>query len=106
MADGTLEAVLRRDRLIVVSALVAIAALSWVYVLWLAADMDMAGMNMSGFRMVPAGMGIMAPASAPWSAVEFASVFVMWAVMMVGMMAPAAAPMVLMYARVGRQSRM
>jgi predicted metal-binding membrane protein len=29
----------------------------------------------------------------------------MWAVMMVGMMAPAAAPMILMYARVGRQGR-
>src|SRR5262249_10500542 len=38
-------------------------------------------------------------------AIEFAYVFVMWAVMMVGMMAPSAAPMILMYARVGRQSR-
>jgi predicted metal-binding membrane protein len=28
----------------------------------------------------------------------------MWAVMMVGMMAPSAAPMILMYARVGRQA--
>src|SRR5687767_12419661 len=105
MTDGTLEAVLRRDRLIVASALGVIAALAWAYVLWLTADMDMDGMNMSGFRMVPAGMGMMAPAAAPWSAVEFAFVFVMWAVMMVGMMAPSAAPMILMYARVGRQAR-
>ncbi len=103
MADGTLEAVLRRDRLIVAIALGVIAALAWAYMLWLAHDMD--GMNMSGFRMVPAGMGMMAPATAPWSAVEFAFVFVMWAVMMVGMMAPAAAPMILMYARVGRQGK-
>jgi predicted metal-binding membrane protein len=103
MADGTLEAVLRRDRLIVAIALGVIAALAWAYVLWLAADMDMGGMNMSGFRMIPAGIGMMAPAAAPWSAVEFAFVFVMWAVMMVGMMAPSAAPMILMYARVGRQ---
>jgi predicted metal-binding membrane protein len=105
MSDGPLEALLRRDRLIVASALGAIAALAWAYVLWLAADMDMGGMNMSGFRMVPAGMGIMAPAAAPWSAVEFALVFVMWAVMMVGMMAPSAAPMILLYARAGRQQR-
>jgi len=104
MADGTLEAVLRRDRLIVASALGVIAALAWAYVLWLAADMGMDGMNMSGFRMVPAGIGMMAPAAAPWSAVEFAFVFVMWAVMMVGMMIPSAAPMVLIYARVGRQA--
>ena len=103
MSDGTLQAVLRRDRLIVASALALIAGLAWAYVLWLAADMDMDGMNMSGFRMVPAGMVMMAPAAAPWSAVEFAFVFAMWAVMMVGMMAPSAAPMILMYARVSRQ---
>jgi predicted metal-binding membrane protein len=105
MTDGPLEAVLRRDRLIVASALAAIAALAWAYVIWLAADMDMDGMNMSGFRMVPAGIGMMAPAAAPWSAVEFAFVFVMWTVMMVGMMAPSAAPMILMYARASRQAR-
>ena len=105
MRDGTLEAVLRRDRLIVASALSVIAALAWSYVLWLAADMNMEGMNMSGLRMVRAGMGMMAPAAAPWSAVEFSFVFVMWAVMMVGMMAPSAAPMILMYARVGRQGK-
>jgi predicted metal-binding membrane protein len=102
-ADSTLEAVLRRDRLIVASALVVIVALAWGYVFWLAADMDMGGMNMSGSRMIPAGAGLMAPASAPWSAVEFALVFLMWAVMMVGMMAPSAAPMILLYVRVSRQ---
>lgn len=104
LANSTLEIVLRRDRLIVATALGVIAVLAWAYVLWLAADMDMGGMDMSGYRMVPAGMGMMAPATAPWSAVEFAFVFVMWAVMMVGMMAPAAAPMLLLYARVGRQA--
>jgi predicted metal-binding membrane protein len=55
--------------------------------------------------MVPAGIGMMAPAAAPWSAVEFAFVFVMWAVMMIGMMAPSAAPMILMHARVARQAK-
>ena len=105
MTDSTLEAVLRRDRLVVAGALGLIAALAWGYVLRLAADMDMGGMDMDGFRMIPAGMGIMAPANAPWKAIEFAFVFAMWAVMMVGMMAPSAAPMILMYARVGRQGR-
>src|SRR6478672_6058190 len=105
MTDSTLEAVLRRDRLVVAGALGLIAALAWGYVLWLAADMDMGGMDMDGFRMIPAGIGIMAPANAPWKAIELAFVFVMWTVMMVGMMAPSAAPMILMYARVGRQGR-
>ena len=103
--NSTLEQVLRRDRVIVAGALGVIAALAWVYVLWLAADMNMSGTNMSGFRMVPDGMGMMAPANTPWSAIEFILVFVMWAVMMVGMMAPSAAPMILMYARVGRQGK-
>src|ERR1700674_3090665 len=96
--------VLRRDRVIVAAALAALTALAWTYVLWLAADMGMGGMDMTGFRMVPAGIGLMAPASAPWQAIEFAYAFAMWAVMMVGMMTPSAAPMILIYARVGRQA--
>jgi predicted metal-binding membrane protein len=47
----------------------------------------------------------MAPAQAPWKPVEFAFVFAMWVVMMVGMMAPSAAPMILIYARLGRQGK-
>ena len=77
MTASSLEAVLRRDRLIVAGALAAVAALAWAYVLWLAGDMDMGGMDMTGFRMIPAGIGIMAPANAPWTRIEFAFVFVM-----------------------------
>jgi predicted metal-binding membrane protein len=105
MTNKSLEAMLLRDRLVVAGALGVIVALAWGYVLWLAADMDMGGMDMTGFRMIPAGIGIMAPASAPWRAIEFAFVFAMWAVMMIGMMTPSAAPMILMYARVGREGR-
>jgi predicted metal-binding membrane protein len=104
MAQAALETMLRRDRFVVGTALVGLALLAWGYVLWLATDMNMGGMEMTGFRMIPAGLGIMAPANAPWRAIEFAFVFAMWAVMMVGMMAPSAAPMILMYARVGRQA--
>ena len=103
MTDSALEAVLRRDRLLVAGALGVIAVLAWGYVLWLAVDMDMGGMDMPEFRMIPAGLGLMAPADAPWGLIEFTFVFVMWVVMMIGMMAPSAAPMILMYARVGRQ---
>jgi predicted metal-binding membrane protein len=97
-------ALLRRDRIVAASALAVLTGLAWSYLLWLAADMDMGGMDMTGFRMIPAGMGIMAPAHAPWRAIEFAFVFAMWTVMMVGMMTPSAAPMILMYARAGRQA--
>src|SRR6266478_8503482 len=87
MTDAAMETVLRRDRLIVAAALALMTGLAWAYVWWLAADMDMGGMDMAGFRMIPAGMGLMMPATAPWTTTEFAFVFVMWAVMMIGMMA-------------------
>jgi predicted metal-binding membrane protein len=86
-----LEAVLRRDRAVVVAALAVMTAFAWCYILWLTADIDMGGMDMDGFRMIPAGIAIMAPASAPRSAMELALVFAMWAVMMVGMMMPSTA---------------
>src|SRR5947207_15067815 len=92
MTDTTLETVLRRDRLVVAGALGVIAALAWGYVLWLAADMDMGGMDMTGFRMIPAGMGIMARTNAPWRGMEFGFGFAMWAGVMVGVLAASAAP--------------
>jgi predicted metal-binding membrane protein len=96
--------VLRRDRIVVILALALLTALAWSYLLWLSTDMDKGGMDMSGFRMIPSGMELMIPGDIPWGAMEFAFVFAMWTVMMVGMMAPAAVPMILMYARMGRQT--
>ncbi len=104
MTGTALEAVLRRDRLVAAGALFVLAALAWSYVFWLAADMDMGGMDMGGSRMIPSGLGIMVPRLSPWSGLEFALVFAMWAVMMIGMMTPSAAPMILIFARVGRQA--
>ena len=105
MSDAALAAVLRRDRAIVAACLVVLILLAWAYIVWLADDMEMGGMDMTGFRMIPAGKGLMMPADAPWHAIEFAFVFVMWAVMMVGMMTPSVTPLVLLYVRVGRQLR-
>ena len=92
-------AVLHRDRAVIVLAVALLTALAWSYLLWLSADMHMGGMNMTGLRMIPSGMGLMMPADMPWRAMEFAFVFAMWTVMMVGMMTPSAAPMFLMYGR-------
>jgi predicted metal-binding membrane protein len=100
------EAVLRRERAVVIAALAMLTALAWMDLAWLADDMAMGGMDMSGFRMIPAGQGLMMPERAPWQPVEFAYVFAMWTVMMIGMMTPSVAPMILIYARVGRQAEM
>jgi predicted metal-binding membrane protein len=107
VSDTTLETVFRRDRAVVVAALAAITALAWAYTIWLAGSMDMGGTDMGGGAAMPAmsGMGTMlAPALKPWTSSDFAFMFAMWAVMMVGMMTPSAAPMILLYARVGRQA--
>jgi predicted metal-binding membrane protein len=102
MNDAAFEVVLRHDRVVVIVALATLTAVAWGYVLWLAADMDMSATGMSGLRMIPAGVGLMAPALSPWHWYEFVLVLVMWIVMMVGMMTPSAAPMILVYTRVGR----
>jgi len=104
MSDTALEAVLRRDRVVVIVALAIITALAWADLAWLADDMAMGGMDMTGYRMIPAGRGLMMPADAPWQPIEFGYAFAMWVVMMIGMMMPSAAPMILIYARVGRQA--
>lgn len=106
MTASLLEAALRRDRVIIIAALSALTILAWVDLVWLVDDMSMGGMDMTGFRMVPAGQGLMMPATTPWQPVEFAYVFAMWTVMMIGMMTPSVAPMILIYARVGRQAAM
>ncbi len=102
---AALETVLRRDRTIVAGALTVITLLAWAYVLKLAAGMNMGAMDMSHWRMVSTGFAmVMAPALAPWTALEFLLMAAMWTVMMVGMMTPSAAPMILIHARVARQA--
>src|SRR5687768_6606454 len=105
MAEAAFEAVLRRDRMIVAGALILLTALAWGYVLWLVDAMSMGGMEMPGMRMTANPFGVaMIPALRPWSTTEFVLMFVMWTIMMFGMMLPSAAPMILMYARVGREA--
>ena len=103
MSEAALEHVLRRDRAIVIGALAALTALAWAYTIWLANSMDMGGMAMPMSKVSGMNLGAtLAPAFKPWTAADFVVMFVMWAVMMVGMMTPSAAPMILIYARVGR----
>jgi predicted metal-binding membrane protein len=85
----TLEAVLKRDRALVGASLAAVAILTWLYLLRMGGEM--AEME------THAAMGMQA-----WGAVEVLLLIVMWAVMMVAMMVPAAAPMILMFATIHR----
>jgi predicted metal-binding membrane protein len=102
--DGVLIALLRRDRLIVGGALFVLAALAWAYLLWLNSTM-MA--PMPGMDNLDMGAMSASPAMtmAAWNPRHFGFLFAMWTVMMVAMMTPSVASMVLIYARVGRQTR-
>lgn len=115
MSERTLS-LLRRDTVIVAVALAAIAALSWIYILNLAAAIDMGSApsalpagSMAGMPgMEPSHTGfprIVAPAFTTWSLTDFVFMLTMWSVMMIGMMTPSASPMILLYARVGRHAR-
>jgi predicted metal-binding membrane protein len=107
MTEDALVAVLRRDRTIVAASLVALSTIAWAYVLWLMDSMRMGGMEMPDMRMGANPLDVvMIPSWQPWSVVESVFVFMMWAFMMVGMMTPSAAPMILIYARVGRQAEL
>ena len=105
MNESALQRLLRRDAVLVSAALVGITALAWIYVIRLAADMHMSGMDMTGMRMISTGFRmVMASAQRPWTSEDALLMFVMWAVMMIGMMTPSVAPVVLLYARVQRHA--
>jgi predicted metal-binding membrane protein len=83
-----LEAILRRDRVVVWAGVIVIAGLGWWYLV------SMAGMEM-----------MMAPALTGWTPDDFMAMFVMWAVMMVAMMLPSAAPLLLVHSRLAAENR-
>ncbi len=101
MNEAAIERALRRDRYVVIAALVTITALAWGYTIWLAQTMHMGGMPMGPAQAMGA---MLAPALKAWTLTDFIVMSMMWTVMMVGMMIPSAAPMILIYARVGRKA--
>ena len=79
------ERVPGRDRLLVLSGLVSISALSWCYTWYLAWDMQHSQNALCGASQL--------------------LMFAMWVIMMVAMMVPSAAPMILLFAAVNRKRR-
>ena len=92
-AATPLESVLKRDRVMVLSGVAALVALAWAYMVYLA-------QSTSGM-----GSGVAMTQLQSWSAADFGLMFLMWAVMMVAMMVPTAAPMILLFATVNRRRR-
>jgi predicted metal-binding membrane protein len=90
-----------RDRVFILSCLAASIALAWAYLVHL--DRQMTSAMAHDRLMAEMGMTM----DMPWTGTDVLFTFAMWAVMMVGMMAGTAAPVLMIFARmhVGRGGR-
>ena len=84
----------RSDRILIVTSLVILTAAAWAYLIH---DVT------SGVNNLPACCLRADPRFWGWR--DFTVLFVMWTVMMIGMMTPTVAPMVLMFAAINRRRR-
>jgi predicted metal-binding membrane protein len=98
MTAGWLLAPLRHDRAVVLGGLGFVVALAWAYLL-AGAGVEMPMMDMGMDR----GGGQMMAMPSPWTLGYGLVVFAMWAVMMVAMMLPSAAPVTLLIAAIARK---
>lgn len=98
---SSVGALSRRDRILISTCLVLITALAWGYLVHL--DRQMSSSLEHGAMMAQMGMRM----DVPWTAADVFFTFTMWTVMMVGMMAATAAPVLLLFgaARAGRAER-
>jgi predicted metal-binding membrane protein len=82
----------RRDRVIILASIVLITALAWAYLIYL--DREMSASADYSKQMAAMGMST----DQPWNAASAFFNFAMWTIMMIGMMAGSAAPMLLLIA--------
>ena len=94
MTGAWFFAVLRRDHAVVLGSLAFVVLLAWAYLL-LGAGV--------GLEMMDMGGGQMMAMSPKWSFACGLVILVMWAVMMLAMMLPSAAPVTLLVASVARK---
>ena len=93
--DRGIEAALRYDRVITLASLVGLAGLSWLY-LWREADaMDRMMIGLQPMAMQPTAA----------NTTTLLLAFLMWSIMMVGMMLPSTVPLTLFYAVMVRKNR-
>ena len=82
-----------RERVAVLSGVAILTGISWAYMFYLARGMEQMNMPMCTTTV------------SEWGPVDYFTLFAMWAVMMVAMMAPSVAPMLLVFSSVNRHRR-
>jgi len=93
-----IAALVGRDRALVWAGVAGLALVAWLYLVRLSRGMAIAPEGM-------AGMPGMSPVLVPWTLADYGATVAMWAIMMVAMMLPSAAPLVLLFAAVNRKRR-
>lgn len=104
MSAGLVEAILRRDRLVVIAGLAGVTLASWLFVL-AGMGTGMSTFGMTGVDLALGGGMRQAMTPAVWSPGYAVVMFFMWLVMMVAMMLPSASPMLLLFAGMRRRQR-
>lgn len=90
-SPSTVATLPRRDRIVITGCILGVAALAWAYLLRLAPQMSSSA---DAAAMVAMGMSV----HTPWSGADLFMTWVMWSVMMIGMMSASAAPVLLLFA--------
>ncbi|UCH38894.1 MAG: DUF2182 domain-containing protein [Gammaproteobacteria bacterium] len=89
----TYQGTLKRDRRLVLGAMVALATLAWTYTIYLGIQHS----SMTGAMAMPTML--------QWSVADGLFMFIMWAVMMFAMMLPSVTPAVMIFGRVREKRR-
>ncbi len=90
-STSAIAALPRRDSILIISCISLATILAWLYLIHLDRQMSPA----SSYDQAMAAMGM--SSNTPWTATDLFLTFAMWTVMMVGMMAPSATPMILLF---------
>ena len=96
-SQASVAGVIRRDRVVITSCIVLITALAWAWLVHLHSQMSSPVVP----ETLMANMGMVITAS--WGASDVFYTFLMWAVMMIGMMSVTAAPVLVLFS--GMQAR-
>jgi len=100
-AGGIVERLLRRDKIIVTTAVGVLIALAGIYTVF-GVGMNMTAVEMTGMAR-PIGAPMEMGASANWTFARALLTFAMWWVMMIAMMTPGAAPLLLLFVALKKQ---
>jgi predicted metal-binding membrane protein len=91
-SSGSVANLSRRERILILACVAAVLALSWAWLFYL--DHQMSSARQQDQMMMEMGMSM----AAPWTTADLLFTFAMWVVMMIGMMAGSAMPVLLLFA--------